>query len=233
MSRASALFRLQSIDLELDRISERQEEIGQTLTDDKEIKECGEIARRATSLYENLHSKTTAADHEVLAQRDKIRKTEETLYSGTIRNPKELEDLQLESESLKRYLITLEDRLLELMVELEEAEEKKVAAEKALELATDEWDKLHAQLIHEREKLNKKAQTLQQEREAALAGIAEGDMQIYQELRERFSGLAIATLVDKNCNSCGLEIPPSIQQSIRSGTELVRCPQCHRILYSG
>jgi predicted nucleic acid-binding Zn-ribbon protein len=233
MSRVSDLYRLQSIDLEMDSLLERLEEIDAILSDDRKIHSRREKLQSVTDRYDDLHSKTTAADHEVLSQRDKIRRTEDTLYSGTIMNPKELEDLQLESESLKKYLVILEDRLLDVMVELEEVEAEKVAAQASLDTAIHEQEKEHAQLVHEQEKMNKRRDTLLQEREAALTGLSEQDLETYKELRERFSGPAIASLQGDNCSACGLEIPPSIRQTVRSVLDLVRCPQCSRILYPG
>ncbi|NIM05125.1 MAG: hypothetical protein GTN65_05800, partial [Armatimonadetes bacterium] len=75
------------------------------------------------------------AKHEVEDQRLKIQKTDEALYGGSVANPKELEDLQMESEALKRYLETLEDRYLEAMLEQDEADESVNKSAASLEAA--------------------------------------------------------------------------------------------------
>jgi predicted nucleic acid-binding Zn-ribbon protein len=51
------------------------------------------------------------AEAEVGRQKVKIEQSESNLYSGNVKNPKELQDLQNEIAALKRYLITLEDRV--------------------------------------------------------------------------------------------------------------------------
>ena len=66
-------------------------------------------------------------------QKVKIEQSEASLYSGNVTNPKELQDLQNEAAALKRYLVTLEDRQLEAMLEVETAEQSKQAALDKLE----------------------------------------------------------------------------------------------------
>ena len=65
------------------------------------------------------------AEYAAQAQREKIEQTENSLYGGAVSNPKELQDLQMEAESLKRHLQTLEDRLLEVLLEQEELQEQR------------------------------------------------------------------------------------------------------------
>ena len=44
---------------------------------------------------------------------------------------------------------------------------------------------------------------------------------------------AFALVDEGTCSACGLALPGSEQQKVRSGDELVLCRQCGRILYAG
>jgi predicted nucleic acid-binding Zn-ribbon protein len=139
----------------------------------------------------------------------------------------------MESESLKRYLSTLEDRLLDAMVAHEDAE-------LAFEDFTTQVERIerlrevkHKELLKEQSHIMNDLIRLENDREAALAMITPEDLKLYDNLRAKHSGRAVALLDGANCNLCGLSIGSSIQQKIRSGSELVQCTQCNRILYSG
>jgi uncharacterized protein len=58
--------------------------------------------------------------------------SEASLYGGKIRNPKELQDLQVEIAALKRRTATLEDEQLEAMLAVEDAETQLTEANKNL-----------------------------------------------------------------------------------------------------
>jgi predicted nucleic acid-binding Zn-ribbon protein len=173
------------------------------------------------------------AETEVNDQRVKIQSNEQALYGGSVKNPKELEDLQMESESLGRYLETLEDRYLETMLEQEEAENAQERSAASLEEAKSHQDKLHTELIAEREEIDRRLSNLVDEREAALASVSDDDLSIYEKLRTQLHGVAVAALNGDGCGACGLTLPASSRQLVTSGDELIRCGQCGRILYGG
>jgi predicted nucleic acid-binding Zn-ribbon protein len=233
MSRTSSLFRLQELDLDLDQCAQRVEEIQIILADNLEIQRLQQTLAENESDLKEIRMEHSQAEHEVSLQRTKIERTEKTLYDGSIRNPKELQERQQEAESLKRYLATLEDRLLEAMLKLDDAAAKAESANSDLAQALEATEASHQNLIQELERLQAKIERLSDEREAALANIAERDQVLYNDLRERYKGLVIALVQEGSCNACGLQLAHSLQQSIRSGSEPIRCNQCGRILYAG
>ena len=233
MSRVSNIFRLQELDLEISRGHERIAEIDIMLMDDEEV-----ITARAdlTSKEEQLAEARLAnssADHVVGSQRAKIENTEKALYGGSVTNPKELEDLQLESESLKRFLDTLEDRLLEEMVALDEAELKHDQASQKLTKLISRKTGENELLTADRLDLLARIERNTTEREVALSNISAEDLKTYENFRQRFGGVALALLRDGSCGVCGVDIARSKEQEIRSGNALVYCDQCDRILYAG
>jgi predicted nucleic acid-binding Zn-ribbon protein len=233
MSRASSLYRLQQLDIELMNSHERVEEIKQILEDDKEVKHLRgvlEISEIKLKTAQNGHS---SARHDVDTQRAKIERTEKTLYGGFVQNPKELQERQQEAESLRRYLVTLEDRLLEAMIYLDETQEERDTADEDLTRAFENQAHQHKDLNLELESLSAKIERLNAEREAALASVEQDDQTQYEALHKRLGGRAIVLVHEGSCSACGLVLAHSVQQSIRSGSELIRCNQCGRILYAG
>lgn len=233
MSRASGLYRLQEIDREVDRLKGRLEEIRITLEDSAEIARLKDDLAAREAVQVTASSAARRAQNEVEDQRLKIQKTDKALYGGSVKNPKELEDLQMESEALKRYLETLEDRYLEAMLEQDEAESAAQESVASLKSAEVQQADLHAELAAEQESIDDRIANLAAEREVAVASISRDDLATYEELRSRLRGVAVVVLDGDSCGACGLTLSASSRQLVGTGDELTRCSQCGRILYGG
>jgi predicted nucleic acid-binding Zn-ribbon protein len=233
MSRTSNLFRLQELDLALDQANGRLEEIEHILANDEALKRAKEKTGQAEEMLREARAANLSAEHAVESQRSKIKEVEKKLYSGVLTNPKELQDRQQEAESLKRHLSTLEDRLLDKMIHLEDAEQLQRQAEDQLISLEASREELHGQLFEERDRLLREVESLEGEREAAVSDITKKDLALYDDLRTRYGGRAVALVRENNCSACGMELARSVPQAISSGSDLVRCPQCGRVLYVG
>ncbi len=233
VSRVSDLYRLQQIDLEIDKLNVRLDEIESILQDSSETRRLkGELAEAELHLR-TLRNAAQSAEHAVVSQRQKISGTEAKLYGGQIQSPKELQDLQAESESLKRHLDTLEDRYLEAMLEQDEAQRIYDGLAAELERTQAERHTTNTELVDEQGRNSQRIRDLEAEREAALATVSDEDLASYESLRERHRGVALARLKDDSCSECGMTLSAATQQTVRSGNELIRCSQCHRLLYGG
>ena len=233
MSRVSSLYRLQEIDLELQRSQSRIEEIDSVLAQDEEVRKAQAVLETRDAELSEARSANSAADHAAASQRDKITQTDKALYSGSVTNPKELQDLQMESESLHRYLETLEDRYLEAMVALEQVEGVHLEATEALDVLQQRKARQHNELTQEKEDLIGNIARLDEERQAASSDVSAEDSSLYDSLQKRLGGNALALLKDGVCSACGVELARSKRQDVAGGNELTRCSQCSRILFAG
>lgn len=232
MGRASALHRLQQVDGEISRRRTRGEQIDALLANSSELRSVQQALQDNQLQQDEARRAVRQAEFAAQAQRDKLEQTEKTLYAGSVGNPKELQDLQMEAESLRRHLQTLEDRLLEVMVQQEEVQERRQSLTEELAGLQANQQRQHAALITEQGQLQVELSTLSAEREAAAASVPAEDLSRYTALSRKLGGLAVAAVAEGTCGACGLTITPSMQQSIRSGPDLINCPQCGRILYA-
>lgn len=233
VSRLSSLYRLQELDLELDKLNVRLDEIEAILQDSSEVARLQQAAASAEGELRSARNAAQSAEHAVQGQREKIKGTQSKLYGGKVQNPKQLQDLQAEEQSLKRHLDTLEDRYLEAMLAQDEAQQAYDRLDRELQGARAAQSQTHADLVAEREQIQSRRADLKDERQAALATVSESDKRTYEKLREQMGGIAIARLKDDSCSECGLTLSAATQQIARAGNELARCSQCHRLLYGG
>jgi len=231
MSTTFHLYRLQEIDSQIDKVQRRLDEIQKILDDNSELKR----TKATLASHEAAHGKTEKtlrkAEDEVKKQRIKIEQTEAMLYGGSVKNPKEVQDLQNKSESLKRYLLVLEDTQIEAMLAHDEQTELLAAAQKALDLLRAKLIQQNSQLAGEQSGLNNDKDRLLQERSAALSILEEDHLKLYNKLRKSKRGIAIASVKDGGCSACGATLTLSTQQKSRSASEMAYCPSCKRILY--
>lgn len=232
MSAALGLYRLQLVDSRMDEIRARLEEIRQTLEDDQEMRQAKKQVTETEAILKLARQSLTQTETEVGKQKIKIEQSEANLYSGNVKNPKELQDLQNEVAALKRHLETLEDRQLEAMLEEE-------TAEQANQAALDRQERLRARLADqnktltvEQSELNKDLERLGAERGAALSPLDPNQLAVYDQLRQQKRGLAIAAVNEGACAACGTTLTPAQMQSARSAAQIYNCPTCGRILFA-
>lgn len=231
MSQVLSLFRLQNIDSQIDRAVSRMEIIEKLLGDDNILNKAMSDAETASSEKEKSEQKQKDIEEEIRNLNIKIDQTESSLFSGVIRNPKELQDLQKEIEALKRYSEKLEGRLLDEMMEFEIIQENFQSTSSILSSIQLERGKQNLDLIQEKSELLKNAQKLRTERIAITEVLSKDDIDLYEYLRQERRGVAVTGIQDNTCAACGTTLTLALMQSVRSPGVLTRCPSCGRILY--
>jgi predicted nucleic acid-binding Zn-ribbon protein len=233
MSQSFKLYRLQQVDSQLDRANARLREIEIELSKDESLRRAEADAHRAALALQKERQSLRAAEENVREQHLKIEQTEATLYGGKVRNPKELQDLQNEAASLKRYRSVLEDRQLEAMIAVEEAEARQAAAQEKLEQVRQSVAQQHGELNQTKKDLLNEVARLETERQAATSSIPEEDMRLYEQLRKQRRGVAVAKVSDRACSACGSTLSAALLSASRSPNQITRCDTCGRILYGG
>lgn len=233
MSQMFQLYRLQQIDSQLDEAQERVLDIDRLLGDDTALNLAKTNAISAESILKDAISAQRRAEQNVGTQVIKIEQTGATLYSGKVRNPKELQDLENETAALKRYLEVLEERQLEAMFAEEDA--RKINQERSIELAlvTAKSAREHKDLEEEKASLQRDISRLENERKATTNSIPDGDLTIYEQLRVQRRGIAVALVKDNFCAACGTTLSAALLYEARSPNKLTRCDTCGRFLYAG
>jgi predicted nucleic acid-binding Zn-ribbon protein len=232
MTRASKLFRLQEIDLELDAHRARLAEIAESLRGSPAVQAAYQRVVEADGQLNAARVDVRSLEYENQALSEKIVEVEKQLYGGAVSNPKVLQDWQKDAQSLKHRRAALEEKQLEALIRAEAAEADKVAAQTALQQAEEEAAKTNRHLHDEQASRQERVSRLEGEREGIQASIAADDRQTYERLRPLKQGRPVSRLEDGVCTACGVAPSSSRTQSARQGNELIRCGNCDRILYA-
>lgn len=233
MSQPFKLFRLQQVDTQIDRSRQRLNEIETALSQDESMRQAQHQFDQADQNLKACRKALQQAEEAMRQQMIKIETTEAALYGGRVRNPKELQDLQNEAAALKRFRQTLEDRQLEAMLALEEAEAAATQSASQLEQIRQQFSRQHASLNEEQDHLRQDLAHQEAERQATASTIPAEDMLIYDRLRKTRRGVAVAKVENRACAACGSVLNAALLQASRSPNQLTRCDACGRILYAG
>ena len=232
MSRSSQLYELQLIDSLLDQHRNRLAEIMVILADNRKIKQAESELEKTELALKTAEANLRAAERKVKEQRFKVKQTDAKLYGGKIKNPKELQDLQEESQALKRFLGVLEDRQLEKMLEVDEYKQINSAANGVLNEVNEETKIYHKELNQEKSEHELETQRLEIKRKSTIQTINTSDLNVYENLRKKRLGVAVSFVNEKACSACGATLTAALHQAARSPSQVTHCETCGRILFA-
>lgn len=225
------LAQLNEMDLAVDACKTRLTEIAEALREPVALAE----ARRGLARAESDLAHCAAVQAELEAAQGeaarKLARTEARLYSGGVRNPKELEDLQQDAAQLRRQLSQVEDNLLEALICTETATQARTEQAALLERLTAETGRKQAALRAEQAQIKAKMPAELARQAAARRAVPAALLATYDNLRPRRGGRAVARLDGDECSACLVAASPFTLEAARFGDELVYCSNCGRLLW--
>ncbi|QBX56668.1 hypothetical protein EXE58_15170 [Nocardioides seonyuensis] len=206
-------------------------EIGEIESLEAERQQIGDQQRDARIVVDDLTAEQKKADREVEQVKTRRERDRNRMETGQITNPKDLERMQHELVSLERRINTLEDAELEVMEQLEEAQQ----VLDGLAIRVADVDARLAELIGARDEkqreIDAKLAQVTGDRQPAADELPSDLLALYERLREQ-KGVGAAHLRARECGGCQLTLDASEIARIRSAPEddVIRCEECQRIL---
>ena len=231
MSKPETLYRLQTIDLEIDERNRRLKEVKAVLEGNEELQRVRQALQDGEKTLSRQRTRLRDQELEMRSLAHKIASVEDRLYGGRIKNPKELGNLQDEVQYLKRRKGELEDQVLESMIEVEDSETSVTEQRERLARLEEEWQETRVRLSAEQNELVNRLSQLKAKRAKLQKTIEAGDLALYEDLRRRRYGQAVALLEGELCQACRVTLPTHKAQQARQGEALTLCGNCERILY--
>ena len=229
MNVSRQLSQLQAIELEIESKEQALAESTSQLGERETLDRAQAKLSTAQQHLEELKKKQQSQEWEVDDLGAKIAAAKETLYSGRIKNPKELSNLQHEVDGLEARRRQLEDEALAVMEQVEEATANLATMESELKIAEDEWRNKQKKLSAEIARLKDELSQLKHERQLSLAEIDPGAVDFYYQLKKQ-KGRPVARVEQGMCCGCRLSLSTAELQRVK-GNSLVQCSSCRRILF--
>ncbi len=229
MAWPEALLRRQELDLEMEKAQKRLEHITAQLHPPSDVLEARQAVESAKVAAEQARKAQQDYEFQLSRLEAKLKQHEQKLYSGQVKNARELADLQAKVQSLKRRKSQAEDALLEAMIERESSESQVQETTTRLSELQKEWDSLRQAMIAEQGRLHLRLQQIGQEIESLDAQIPAAILESYHYLKPRTGGIPVAKLKGEVCSVCGMVVPPATRHKVHHGEEAY-CDSCRRLL---
>lgn len=232
MAQVFKLYRIQQVDTKIDTINKRLIEIENEIINDKSVLTAETNLENIKNAQLSKQKDLTKLEDEITKFRIKLDQNQSSLYGGKITNPKELQDLQIESDALHRKITDLEDKLIDLMIEAEEINVEVTDYQAALSSENNNYatkvSKLNAEKANNLSELNR----LSGERETITSSIPPDELILYLEIRNKKKGIAVAKVVEQSCSACGSSLSATLLHQAKSPSHIALCETCGRILYA-
>lgn len=229
MTNVAKLHDIQKIDSNWEKIRKRLLQL-QALTAEPEELRAARASHADTNRNLNAQSaRQRDAELEGRSLEERVRASETKLMSGTVRNPKELESLQHSIEAMRRQRAQVDETAVEAMLKGEELTKQSQREAKDLARREQQWSQRHGEFTQEEARLKRLALQLKNQRSALVASLPEADIALYDDLRRRRAGIAVATIDNGLCSACNVRVPTGVASTARSGG-VAYCTSCGRLL---
>lgn len=225
------LLKLQNIDLKLRDNKKRLSNIATALENTEPVQKAKQTVEEAEAVLKPLQKDLRDLELQVQTTKQKRESTEQRLYSGSVSNPKELQDMQQNIASLTKWQDELEEKMLELMMEIEVADDDMMQATTTLDEVMKQAEIDNQDLLTEKANLETENTTLIDKRADVINDLDSNAVELYQDLQVKMAYRPIATLTtESTCTVCGVQQTSLHAQEIRRNQGLSRCQNCNRII---
>jgi predicted nucleic acid-binding Zn-ribbon protein len=155
-------------------------------------------------------------------------------YQAQLRNvqsSREYSAVLNEMDGVEKQIRTTEDKVLALEEEMETSREDLKKREEALPRETVEHEEKMKDWRATQRTINEELKSAQSEIVDLEARVRPRELAEFRRLLEKKGGLAVARVATSSCSACHVKVRPAAMQSLKSGSEIIYCDSCRRILY--
>lgn len=229
------LLDLQALDSTLDRLAHKRKTLPALAEiqkrDDLVAARQGDVVLAQTAVSD-LQRELDKAEADIEQVRVRKVRDEERLASGAITQPKQLEEMQHEVQTLTKRQSDLEDAELEVMEKMEDAQKQL----DALLAERTEHDDARAAAVEERDRewaaIDAEIASVTAQRAEQAATFPADLLALYDKIRAAEGGIGAGAIERGRCGGCHLDLMNNEKSAFREAPvdEVLRHEECRRIL---
>ena len=187
------------------------------------LDEADEQLRHLQTRHRDLELQLKGIDEEKKEKSDRA-------YGGTVSDPRELTALERKLGELDRNTNRVEDLILGVLDEIEQAQALAAERTTARDEAAARAGNITSTFSTETERARTELEQLRARREELVPGLSPALLKQYDQMRERLSGVAIVAVEGSLCGACHVAVYGVNLDRLRRGNAIVKCESCHRLL---
>lgn len=147
-----------------------------------------------------------------------------------VKTNREYHAMQSEMASAQESVQKFEERIIELMLQADEAQAALKAAQQALKDAEAHAAAERAAMERERDALTAEVGARLAERDEVAKQLPENVRRLFDGIRAK-RGIAVTRMIDGHCAECNVRVRPMVLGTVKKNDDIVQCDTCSRIIY--
>lgn len=202
---------------------------GQIRTMEEQVLQAKAALDGATAEIDKMQKLRRQKERDLEEATRELKKRQSRLYE--IKTNQEYSAVLKEIEGLKQKISTLEEEILVLLEQIEDAMRAQAQEEVRVRFKQAEFLRDKQKREGELRELTGRLSALQGAREGQSKGVETSLLQQYLRLLKSRAGLAVAPARDGSCEGCHVALTPQLYNEVRRSEEILTCERCGRILY--
>lgn len=225
------LLQLQDLDLRIEALKAREAEIPKQKSklEIHRRRLAAEIAEREEAC-KKLGLEQRDCESDIEGKEAQIQKYDQQLF--LVKKNDEYQALVHEMEMLKKQIALKEERIIVIMVELDDAMARLDEDKKRIDAEIAEIASQCAQIDAELERAVQDRKALEARRPPRAQDVDTELLTRYTRIRgSKGTGPGVVPLIGEVCSGCHMRVPPQVINELIAGDKVHACAHCGRILY--
>lgn len=223
------LLKLRDVDGQIQRLSvEKKQILGEREQLGSELHTSRKRVTELEAAHKDGRLQQVMEEHRLRDEQEKIINRRKQLSAlGGVKAAKLVER---EIDVAARTLQQMEERAIKALEEVDQLENQLQGMRKSLEQLELNFENRNKEIEERVLELDKSLNSLQSQREKFVSQIEERLVRLYNRVRGRHPGDAVAVAKEGACLSCHRALPSQTFNQILAGSTLIQCPGCSRIM---
>jgi predicted nucleic acid-binding Zn-ribbon protein len=224
------LKQLQAIDGEIFRLRKREQDKPRELEQaDAQVSAAAATLKEAEARLRALQLAQKDKEVDLQTREGNVRKLQGQLFQ--VKTNREYTAMQHEIDTLKADNSLLEEAILTLFDEIDQATKERQHARQRLAAEEERARTERARIDRELAEIRERMTQLERSRQSLVPEVLPNTLAAYERVLQLREGLALVPLMDDSCGGCYRRMPPQVINEVYLKAKLVSCEHCNRILY--
>ena len=225
------LFQLQEYDLGIFNNEDKVNQILKKIDEKLGIDDLKSKLELIEGKFEDLTKLQLRVNQIIDQTSNEINELNTTLYSGKIRNTKEVEAIEIEIKNKNEHLTSYESKISKVNENITKLSEIKENYELKIFSLEEKWIDLEKKFNYEIETLNNDRLNLEEKREGLSRKLDKNTLNLYDSFMKKSRNVGISKLDNKISTCCKIELPNAFVEKIKNSELPIVC-NCGKSLIS-
>jgi len=225
------LFELQKYDLSIFNIEDKENQIIKKLDEKLGIEDLKSKLRLIEEKFQDLTKLQIKVNQVIDQTSNEINQLNTTLYSGKIRNTKEVEAIEIEIKNKTELLASYESKLIKVNENVTKLNGIKENYELKIFSLEEKWVDYEKKINSEIETLNSDRLNIQNKRKILSEKFDKNILNLYDSFIQKSRSVGISRLENRRSTCCKIELPNAFIEKIKNSELPIVC-NCGKSLIS-